>query len=164
MVINAFHHEVAEGQNELDMRYGPGLQLADSTVTARIAAKAVAHQHGLFCSFLPKPMTGKSGSGMHVHQSLLDPVTGRNLMYDDGHPYRLSQTALHFIAGQLNIASHGLRGHSAVNSYKRPWFRTREAPVKFCGAQPTGAPCQVRGPPGYAIGLQHPLRTTLSLI
>ena len=132
VVINAFHHEVAEGQNELDMRYGPGLQLADSTVTARIAAKAVAHQHGLFCSFLPKPMTGKSGSGMHVHQSLLDPVTGRNLMYDDGHPYRLSQTALHFIAGQLEHAkAMACVVAPLVNSYKR-LVSGFEAPVKIC--------------------------------
>ncbi len=132
VTINSFHHEVAGGQNELDMQYGPALSMADQTATLRVVAKAIAHQHGLFCSFLPKPITGVSGSGMHVHQSLFDCETHENLMYDESHPYNLSSVALSFIAGQLEHAK-AMSSIVAplVNSYKRlvPGF---EAPVKIC--------------------------------
>lgn len=132
VVINSFHHEVAFGQNELDLQYGPALVMADRTTTLRIVAKAIAQQHNLFCSFMPKPITGTSGSGMHVHQSLFDVETRRNLMYDPDHPYNLSRTALSFIAGQL---AHAKAMSSVVaplvNSYKR-LVSGFEAPVKIC--------------------------------
>lgn len=132
VTINAFHHEVAAGQNELDLQYGPALAMADCTTTLRIAAKVIAHRHGLFCSFMPKPITGISGSGMHVHQSLMHVETGQNLMYDPVQAYNLSDVALSFIAGQLEHA----RAISAivaplVNSYKR-LVSGFEAPVKIC--------------------------------
>lgn len=127
--VEAAHHEVAVGQHEIDFRYGPALRTADHTVTFRVTLKAVAQQHNLYSTFMPKPIAGINGSGMHVHQSLSDIKTGKNLFYDAQDPYGLSQTARHFIAGLLAHA----RGMIAilaplVNSYKRlvPGY---EAPV-----------------------------------
>lgn len=127
--VEAAHHEVAIGQHEIDFKYGPALRTADHAVTFRVALKAVAQQHNLYVTFMPKPITGINGSGMHVHQSLSDSKTGKNLFYDANDPYGLSQLARHFIAGLLTHA----RGMIAVlaplvNSYKRlvPGY---EAPV-----------------------------------
>lgn len=127
--VEAMHHEVAIGQHEIDFRYGPALRTADHAVTFRMACKAVAQQHDLYATFMPKPIGGVAGSGMHVHQSLGDLKTGKNLFLDANDPYGISSTARHFIAGLLAHA----RGMVAilaplVNSYKRlvPGY---EAPV-----------------------------------
>lgn len=129
IAIEAVHHEVAPGQHEIDLRYADALQSADHLVTTRVALKAVAQMNGLHATFMPKPIAGVNGSGMHVHQSLLDRDTGKNLFADPGDAYGLSALARHFIAGLLAHA----RGMCAllaplVNSYKRlvPGF---EAPV-----------------------------------
>lgn len=129
ITVEAVHHEVAPGQHEIDLRYADALQSADHLVTARVALKAVAQMNGLHATFMPKPIAGVNGSGMHVHQSLLDRDTGKNLFADPDDPYGLSTLARHFIAGLLAHA----RGMCAllaplVNSYKRlvPGF---EAPV-----------------------------------
>ncbi|MBK9713930.1 MAG: glutamine synthetase [Kouleothrix sp.] len=127
--VEAAHHEVAIGQHEIDFKYGPALRTADHAVTFRTTLKAVAQQMGLYATFMPKPIAGINGSGMHVHQSLTDIATGKNLFYDADDPYRLSQTARHFIAGLLAHAK-GMIAILAplVNSYKRlvPGY---EAPV-----------------------------------
>ncbi|MFH2101461.1 MAG: glutamine synthetase family protein [Candidatus Micrarchaeota archaeon] len=116
--VEASHHEVALGQHEIDFRYADALSTADSGTTMRFVLKAVAQQHGLHATFMPKPITGINGSGMHVHQSLFK--DGKNVFYDGSDRYRLSKTAYSFIAGQLAHA----KGMSAilsptVNSYKR---------------------------------------------
>jgi glutamine synthetase len=127
--VEASHHEVATGQHEIDFQYGPALQTADNAVTFRITLKAVAQRNGLYATFMPKPITGINGSGMHVHQSLFGREDGRNAFYDADDAYGISPTARHFIAGLLAHA----RGMAAVlaplvNSYKRlvPGY---EAPV-----------------------------------
>jgi len=129
IVVEASHHEVAHGQHEIDFRYGPALETADNTVTFRFTLKAVAERHNLYATFMPKPIYGINGSGMHTHISLADVGTGRNLFHDSSDEYGLSPLAKHFIAGLLAHA----RGMSAilaplVNSYKRlvPGY---EAPV-----------------------------------
>lgn len=129
ITVEAVHHEVAPGQHEIDLRYADALRSADYLVTARVALKAVAQINGLHATFMPKPMAGVNGSGMHVHQSLLDVESGKNLFADPDDPYGLSPLARHFIAGLLAHA----RGMCVllaplVNSYKRlvPGF---EAPV-----------------------------------
>jgi glutamine synthetase len=129
IVVEASHHEVANGQHEIDFKYGEALATADNAVTFRMALKAVAHLNGLYATFMPKPFYGVHGSGMHTHQSLADIETGENLFYDANDEYKLSKLARHFIAGQLKHA----RGMIAilaplVNSYKRlvPGY---EAPV-----------------------------------
>ncbi len=127
--VEAAHHEVAAGQHEIDLRYAEAIRAADHTVTARVALKAIAQINGLYATFMPKPIAGVNGSGMHVHQSLSDLVTGQNAFADPADPYGLSATARHFLAGLLAHA----RGMCVilaplVNSYKRlvPGF---EAPV-----------------------------------
>ena len=127
--VEASHHEVALGQHEIDIRYSDALTTADNAVTLRFALKAIAQTHGLHATFMPKPITGVNGSGMHVHQSLFDVQTGTNAFYDGDQRYNLSKLATNYIAGQL---AH-VKGMSAVlsptvNSYKRlvPGY---EAPV-----------------------------------
>ena len=127
--VEASHHEVASGQNEIDFQYVPALAAADNTITLRTTLKAIAQKNGLHCTFMPKPITGVNGSGMHVHQSLWHAGEDETCMYDAGDDYGLSKTALHFIAGQLKHAA-AITPIIAplVNSYKRlvPGY---EAPV-----------------------------------
>lgn len=127
--VEAMHHEVASGQHEIDFRYSHALQTADNAVTFRVVLKTLAQQNGLYATFLPKPIRGISGSGMHVHQSLMYKANNTNAFADPGDPHGLSTIAKQFIAGQLAHA----RGMCAilaplVNSYKRlvPGY---EAPV-----------------------------------
>ena len=127
--VEASHHEVAVGQHEIDFRYGEALQSADHAVTLRVVVKAIAQLSGLYASFMPKPIEGISGSGMHTHQSLT-PVDGDgNAFYDPSDRFGLSEIARQYIAGQLRHAP-GMTAVLAplVNSYKRlvPGY---EAPV-----------------------------------
>ena len=127
--VEASHHEVASGQNEIDFQYGPALAAADNTITLRTTLKAIAQKNGLHCTFMPKPITGVNGSGMHVHQSLWKHGEDATCMYDESDEYGLSKTALHFIAGQLaHAAAITPIIAPLVNSYKRlvPGY---EAPV-----------------------------------
>lgn len=133
--VEMSHHEVAKGQHEIDFRYGEALKTADNAITFKFTLKAIAQKYGLHATFMPKPIAGINGNGMHVHQSLFDPKTKRNAFFDAKDKYKLSQTAYHFIAGQL----HHAQGMSAilspiVNSYKRlvPGY---EAPVYISWAQ-----------------------------
>ncbi len=133
--VEASHHEVAIGQHEIDFRYDQAVKTADNAVTFKYTLKAVAERHGLFATFMPKPIFGVNGSGMHCHQSLFHAGTNKNAFYDANDDYGLSETARHFIAGQLAHA----RGMtpilaSLVNSYKRlvPGY---EAPVYISWAR-----------------------------
>ncbi len=132
--IEVGHHEVALGQHEIDFRFADALRTADNVLTLKYTVKAIAAQHGLVASFMPKPIFGINGSGMHCHQSLSD-FNGNNLFYDPTDEFLLSKLAYGFIAGQLAHA-RGLAGVVApsVNSYKRlvPGY---EAPVYVGWAQ-----------------------------
>ena len=133
--VEAMHHEGATGQHEIDFRYSGALSTADSAVTLRVALKVIAQQNGLYCTFLPKPIRGINGSGMHVHQSLSYAATGKNAFADPGDAHGLSKVAKHFIAGQLAHA----RGMCVVlaplvNSYKR-LVAGYEAPVYISWAR-----------------------------
>jgi len=133
--VEMSHHEVAVGQHEIDFRYEPALHAADNAITFKYTVKGLAAKHGLFATFMPKPIFGINGSGMHVHQSLMDIQTGINLFYDPAGEYKLSKLARHFIAGQLEHArSMAAIVAPTVNSYKRltPGY---EAPVYVCWAQ-----------------------------
>jgi glutamine synthetase len=128
------HHEVALGQHEIDFRFDDALRTADNVLTLKYTVKAIAAQHGLVASFMPKPIFGINGSGMHCHQSIFD-KQGENLFYDANDEFHISSLARSFIAGQLEHA----RALSAVvaptiNSYKRlvPGY---EAPVYVGWAQ-----------------------------
>lgn len=133
MEVEMIHHEVGPGQHEIDFKYADALTSADNALTFRYTVKAIAQRHGLYATFMPKPMYGRAGSGMHTHQSLFK--DGQNLFYQASDPYRLSPLAYSFMAGQLQHA-RALAAVVAptVNSYKRlvPGF---EAPVYVCWAQ-----------------------------
>jgi glutamine synthetase len=125
--IEYSHHEVGPSQHEIDMRYTDALQMADNVITYRVTVKEVARKHGVYATFMPKPLFGENGSGMHVHQSLFK--GDKNAFFSKDDKYYLSSVAKKFIAGQLRHA----RELSAVfaqwvNSYKRlvPGY---EAPV-----------------------------------
>jgi glutamine synthetase len=121
------HHEVAPSQHEIDLRYDEGLRMADKTMTYRIIVKEIARQHGVYATFMPKPIFGENGSGMHVHQSLFQ--GDRNAFYDPSDPFNLSDLARHYIAGVMRHAPEITAvTNQWVNSYKRlvPGY---EAPV-----------------------------------
>jgi glutamine synthetase len=118
--VEAAHHEVAEGQHEIDFEYSDALRTADNAVTFKFTLKAIAQQHGLYATFMPKPIHGINGSGMHTHQSLYSIAESRNAFADPSNPYGLSDVARAYMAGILTHA----RGMIAVlaplvNSYKR---------------------------------------------
>ena len=125
--IEYSHHEVGPSQHEIDMRYTDALDMSDHVITYRVVVKEIAQKHGVYATFMPKPLFGENGSGMHTHQSLFR--GDKNAFFSRGDKYNLSDTAKKFIAGQLRHA----REMSAVfaqwiNSYKRlvPGY---EAPV-----------------------------------
>jgi len=132
--IEVGHHEVALGQHEIDFRFADALRTADNVMTFKYTVKAIAAQHDLIASFMPKPIFGINGSGMHTHMSLFD-EKGNNLFFDKDDEFKLSSTAYSFIAGQLKHA-RALAALVAptVNSYKRlvPGY---EAPVYVGWAQ-----------------------------
>ena len=127
------HHEVAHSQHEIDLRYADALTMADIVMTHRIIVKEIAKQYNVFASFMPKPVFGQNGSGMHTHQSLF--TGNRNAFFDPKDPYFLSDIAKKYIAGLLtHIKEITLILNQWVNSYKRlvPGY---EAPVYICWAR-----------------------------
>lgn len=126
------HHEVAHSQHEIDLRYAEALEMADTVMTYRIVVKEIARKHGVYATFMPKPIFGQNGSGMHVHQSLFK--DGRNAFFDGNDRHFLSETAKRYIAGILkHVPEITLVLNQWVNSYKRlvPGY---EAPVYICWA------------------------------
>jgi glutamine synthetase len=141
------HHEVGPSQHEIDMRYADALKMADDCMTYRITVKEYAMKYGWHATFMPKPIFGENGSGMHTHQSLFK--GGRNAFYDADDQYFLSDTAKCFIAGQLKHAREISSIFAQwVNSYKRlvPGY---EAPV-YCAWSRRNRSALVRVP------LYHP--------
>jgi glutamine synthetase len=154
--IEAAHHEVAHGQHEIDFRYADALTTADNIATFRWVVKHVARQFGLVASFMPKPIFGQNGSGMHTHQSLFR--DGQNAFFDAKAEWQLSRTALHYIGGLLRHA-RGLCAvtNPLVNSYKRlvPGY---EAPVNVAWSMRNRSP-MIRVPDRRGAGTRIELRT-----
>ncbi len=153
--VEAAHHEVAHGQHEIDFRYADALRTADNIATFRFVVKHVAQQFGLLASFMPKPIFGQNGSGMHTHQSLFKGKD--NAFWDPKAEWQLSKVGLHYIGGLLKHA----RGMCAitnplVNSYKRlvPGF---EAPVNVAWSMRNRSPL-IRVPDRRGIGTRIELR------
>jgi len=153
--VEAAHHEVAHGQHEIDFRYADALKTADNIATFRFVVKQVAQQFGLVASFMPKPIFGQNGSGMHTHQSLFR--DGVNAFWDGKAQWELSPVALHYIGGLLRHA----RGMCAitnplVNSYKRlvPGY---EAPVNVAWSMRNRSPL-IRVPERRGLGTRVELR------
>jgi len=136
--VEAGHHEVAHGQHEIDFRYANALETADNLATFRFVVRNVAFRHGFLATFMPKPMYGQNGSGMHTHQSLFK--NGQNAFWDPKASWELSRVALGYVGGLLRHA----RGFAAVtnplvNSYKRlvPGY---EAPVNVAWSMRNRSP------------------------
>jgi glutamine synthetase len=153
--VEAAHHEVAPGQHEIDFKYCDALTAADRIMTLKLTSKTIALKHNLHVTFMPKPIFGINGSGMHTHLSLFK--NGENIFYDPNGKYRLSQEALYFIGGLLKHA----KGFTAitnplVNSYKRltPGY---EAPVYIAWSERNRSPL-VRIPAERGVGTRAELR------
>ncbi len=131
--VEYVHHEVAPSQHEIDLRYTDALTMADNVMTYRLTVKEAAQEFGVYATFMPKPVDGVNGSGMHTHQSLFEGE--RNAFFDATDEYHLSKTAKGYIAGLLTHAREiTLVTNQWVNSYKRlvPGY---EAPVYVCWAR-----------------------------
>ena len=153
--VEAGHHEVAHGQHEIDFRYAEALTTADNIATFRFVVRNLARQFGLHASFMPKPIYGQNGSGMHTHQSLF--AGSDNAFWDERATWQLSQVALWYIGGLLKHA----RGFCAVtnplvNSYKRlvPGY---EAPVNVAWSMRNRSP-MIRIPDRRGLGTRVELR------
>jgi glutamine synthetase len=155
--VEAGHHEVAVGQHEIDFRYADALETADNIATFRFIVRNVAYRNGFLATFIPKPIFGQNGSGMHTHQSLFK--GGKNAFYDEKAEWQISKVGLHYIAGLLDHA----RGFCAVtnplvNSYKRlvpgyeaptnvAWsMRNRSPLVRIPERRGHGTRCELRMP------------------
>ena len=126
------HHEVANGQHEISIKYGNALAIADQIMIAKDSIKTVAKTHNLQACFMPKPIYGQNGSAMHIHFSLWDMKKNNNAFYDANNPDHLSKTAHQFLAGVLrHVKELNLIFNPIVNSYKRlvPGY---EAPIYIC--------------------------------
>ncbi|MDQ7794988.1 MAG: type I glutamate--ammonia ligase [bacterium] len=154
--VEASHHEAAPAQHEIDFAYDHALATADNLVTFKLVVRTVAMRHGLHATFMPKPLEGINGSGMHTHQSLFRGDT--NAFYDPEGPFQLSRICLNYLGGLL----HHARGLTAVinplvNSYKRlvPGY---EAPVYVCWSEGNRSPL-VRVPARRGRGTRLELRS-----
>ncbi|NLW44167.1 MAG: type I glutamate--ammonia ligase [Syntrophomonadaceae bacterium] len=154
--IEASHHEVAPGQHEIDFKYADALTTADRVITFRIVVRTIAQKHGLHATFMPKPIFGLAGSGMHLNISLFK--DGKNVFDDPSSPNGLSDIAMHFIAGVLEHASAITAiTNPTVNSYKRlvPGY---EAPVYIAWSHKNRSPL-IRIPARRGIGTRMELRS-----
>lgn len=153
--IEASHHEVARGQHEIDFKYDEAIRSADNIMTFKLVVKTIAQQNGLHATFMPKPIHGICGSGMHVNMSLCK--DGKNAFYDEADINGLSQEAYSYIAGLLEHAK-GMTAltNPLVNSYKRlvPGY---EAPVYIAWSAENRSPL-VRIPASRGVGTRVELR------
>jgi len=129
--VEAAHHEVAPGQHEIDFHYADALKTADNIMTFKMVTRTIAKSFGLHATFMPKPIMGINGSGMHTHISLFKVKGGKNAFYDPADEYNLSAVARHFLAGIIeHIGAITALANPTINSYKRlvPGY---EAPVNI---------------------------------
>jgi len=156
--IYTTHHEVAPGQQEINFHYADALTTADRVITLKYISKVIAIQHGLHASFMPKPLYGSCGSGMHTHQSLVT-ADGTNAFYDPDDKHQLSPVAYHFIAGLLAYVKEICAIlNPTVNSYKRlvpgyeaptyiAWAnRNRSALIRIPSKRGSSTRCELRNP------------------
>ena len=154
--VEAAHHEVAPGQHEIDFKYGDAVTTADAIVTFRFIVKKVALDYGLHATFMPKPLAGVNGSGMHTHQSLFT-LDGGNAFYDPKGAWQLSEAARGYIGGVLEHARAICAvTNPLVNSYKRlvPGY---EAPVNVAWSEKNRSP-MIRVPDRRGVGTRCEVR------
>lgn len=154
--IEASHHEVAPAQHEIDFKYGPALKAADNIMTFKLVVKSMAKRHGLFASFMPKPLYGVAGSGMHTNMSLTK--DGKNVFDDPNGENGLSKEAYYFIAGIMkHIKGMTAIANPLVNSYKR-LVPGHEAPVYIAWSATNRSPL-IRIPASRGAGTRVELRS-----
>ncbi len=154
--VEAAHHEVGDGQQEIDFRFDDALTTADRVQTFKMVVREVARKHGLYATFMAKPIEGQAGNGMHTNMSLFK--DGKNVFYDKDGEFHLSDTALYFLNGILEHArAITAIGNPTVNSYKRliPGF---EAPVYISWASKNRSPL-VRIPDAEEINTRLEMRS-----
>lgn len=156
--IEASHHEVAPAQHEIDFKYDDAVSAADNIMTFKLAVKTIAQKNNLYATFMPKPIKGIAGSGMHINMSLAD-KKGNNIFADDSDPSGLSREAYHFIAGLMKHAC-GMAAitNPLVNSYKRlvpgyeapiyvAWSATNRSPlIRIPSARGNSTRIELRNP------------------
>ncbi|MBM9519357.1 type I glutamate--ammonia ligase [Desulforhopalus vacuolatus] len=155
--IEASHHEVAEGQHEINFKYADALAAADNTVTFKWVVKTVAARYGFYATFMPKPIFGINGSGMHTNQSLFN-LDGTNAFFDESDELQLSEVAYSYIAGCLkNAAAFTAVANPLVNSYKRlvPGY---EAPV-YCAWSASNRSALIRIPASRGLSTRTEIRS-----
>ena len=153
--IEAAHHEVAVGQHEIDYKYGKALRTADDLMTFKFIVRNVALAHGLHATFMPKPIFGANGSGMHTHQSLFK--DGKNIFHDADADYELADVMLHYIGGlKKHARAIAAVTNPIVNSYKRlvPGY---EAPISIAWSQRNRSP-MIRIPEQRGLGTRLEFR------
>lgn len=154
--IEASHHEVAPGQHEIDFKYSDALTSSDKIITFKLVVKVIAQRHGLHATFMPKPVMGINGSGMHCNLSLFN-EENKNVFYDEKDPLQLSEEAYYFIGGLLKHAK-GIAAitNPTINSYKRliPGY---EAPVNIAWSVANRSPL-IRIPAARGTGTRIELR------
>lgn len=154
--VEASHHEVAPGQHEIDFKYADAVTTADYIQTFKLVVKNIARKYGLYATFMPKPLFGVNGSGMHCHMSLFN--GNENAFYDESHEFGLSETARHYLAGILKHArSFTAITNPLVNSYKRlvPGY---EAPCYVAWSPKNRSPL-VRVPASRGLGTRLEVRS-----
>ena len=154
--VEAAHHEVGDGQQEIDFRFDDALSTADRVQTFKMIVREIAKRHGLFATFMAKPLQGQAGNGMHTNMSLFK--GNKNAFYDKNNKYHLSKTALYFLNGILEHArAITAVGNPTVNSYKRliPGF---EAPVYISWASKNRSP-MVRVPSAGELNTRLEMRS-----
>ena len=135
--VEASHHEVAPGQHEIDFKYADAVSTADNIQTFKLVVKNIARKHGLHATFMPKPLFGMNGSGMHCHLSLFR--GDENAFYDEKDELGLSQEARHFLAGILASMLALLQPLLIQSSIPiNVWFRVMKLPVMWLGRQRIG--------------------------
>ena len=156
--IEASHHEVAPAQHEIDFKYDDAVSAADNIMTFKLAVKTIAQKNNLYATFMPKPIKGIAGSGMHINMSLAD-RDGKNIFADADDPMGLSKEAYHFIAGLMEHAN-GMAAilNPLVNSYKRlvpgyeapiyvAWSATNRSPlIRIPSARGNSTRIELRNP------------------
>jgi glutamine synthetase len=155
---HTFHHEVSDGQHEINFKYDDAITTAENVITLKYVTKIIANKHNLHASFMPKPIFGLNGSGMHTHMSLLN-SKGENVFFDENNEFNLSDVARSFIAGLLKYIKE-ITGilNPTVNSYKRlvpgyeaptyiSWAnRNRSALIRIPAGTKQGVRCELRSP------------------
>ncbi|MCL1990412.1 MAG: glutamine synthetase family protein [Defluviitaleaceae bacterium] len=155
--IEAAHHEVAPGQHEINFKYADVVAACDKIQTFKLVVKTIARKHGLYATFMPKPLSGINGSGMHSNISLFG-KDGNNAFYDPKGEYELSETAYHFLAGVLtHVRSFTAIANPTVNSYKR-LVAGYEAPV-YVAWSPSNRSPLVRIPATRGMGTRIEIRS-----